>query len=233
MSELVIEKWVAQVPKEVFNAIEDPFRMRRWYGAPPGGVRLGEEGGEELGEPFRVNLLDARGAPFAQTGRVLAVHSDEGLLMEMSWEGGDFGRDTTRASIMLHPAEGGTRIELRQGPFSSPEIHEAHRAYWEFNLERLARVASGEAVPCFEEFWEESGGFVEPLAMSAYVVLAGMREAGAAPELIAQVEETLYTHLARLPEDTAQVLGAVLRARLTGIPKKAGLSLSSTSGTRP
>lgn len=222
MSELVIEKWVAQGPKQVFNAIEDPFRLRRWYGAPPGGVRLGEEGGEEVGELFRVNLLDARGAPFAQTGRILAVYSDEGLLMDLSWEGGNFGREQTRASIMLHPADGGTRIELRQGPFSSHELQEAHRVYWAVNLERLARVASGEAVPCFEEFWEESSGFVEPLGMATYAVLAGMREAGAAPELIAQLEETLYTHLARLPEDTARVLGAVLRARLNGTPRGGG-----------
>jgi uncharacterized protein YndB with AHSA1/START domain len=216
MSALEMERWVAQSPKQVFKAIEDPSQLRRWYGAPPGGVRLGEEGGEEEGEPFRVNLLDAKGAPFAQTGRILAVSPDEGLLMELAWDGGDLGRETTRVSLLLRPADGGTRIELHQGPFSSPESKEAHRAYWEANLGRLARVASGEAVSCFEEFWEESSGFVEPLGMAAYTVLVGMREAGAAPELLAQLEETIYAHLSRLPEETANVLGAVLRARLNG-----------------
>ncbi|HSP81273.1 MAG TPA: SRPBCC domain-containing protein [Myxococcaceae bacterium] len=216
MSELAMEKWVAQNPKQVFKAIEDPSQVRRWYGAPSGGVRLGEEGGEEVGEPFRVNLLDAKGAPFAQTGRILAVYPGEGISMELAWDGGNLGSETTRVSILLRPADGGTRIEVRQGPFSSPEIQEAHRAYWEANLGRLARVVSGEAVPCFEEFWEESSGFVEPLGMAAYTVLVGMREAGAAPELLAQLEETLYAHLARLPEETANALGAVLRARLDG-----------------
>ena len=76
-------------------------------------------------------------------------------------------------------------------------------------------------MPCFEECWEESSGFVEPLGMAAYTVLAGVREAGASPETLAQLEETLYTHLARLPEETARVLGAVLRERLkAGLPRR-------------
>ena len=46
--------------------------------------------------------------------------------------------------------------------------------------------------------------------------LAGLRVGYAAgpTEVIAQLEDTLYTHLARLPEDTADTLGAVLRMRL-------------------
>ncbi|MCY1074026.1 SRPBCC family protein [Archangium lansingense] len=213
---LELEWWVAQSPEQVFAAIEDPFQMRRWYGAPAGGHRLGEEGDVEGGEPFRVNVLDAKGAPLTQTGRILKVHPGRGFEMELAWNGGDFGYETTRLSFTLQPAEGGTRIEVRQGPISSHAVEDAHRAFWKANVGRLTRVASGEAVPCFEEFWEESSGFVEPLGMAAYTVLAGMREAGAAPELLAQVEETLYSHLSRLPEETAKVLGAVLRARLQG-----------------
>jgi uncharacterized protein YndB with AHSA1/START domain len=218
MSELMMEVWVARPPSQVFEAIKDPFQLRRWYGAPPGGVRLGERGGDNVGEPFRVDLLDEHGVAFAQTGRVLAVYPGEGLELELAWDGGNLGSETTRASLMLRPHDGGTRIELRQGPFSSPATLRVHQVYWEASLGRLTRVASGEAVPCFEEFWEESGGFVEPLGLAAYTVLAGMREAGAEPETIARLEETLYAHLARLPEETAKVLGAVLRARLNGGP---------------
>jgi uncharacterized protein YndB with AHSA1/START domain len=214
MSELAMDWWVAQPPKEVFAAFEDPFRLRRWYGAPPGGHRIGADGNVVPGEPFRVEVIDAKGAAFAQIGRILAVEPGEGLLLEMAWEGGNLGRETTRASIALRPVDGGTRLEVRQGPFSSREALEAHRAYWEGCLGRLARIAAGEAVPCFEEFWEESRGFVGPLGAAAYAVLAGMREAGAAPEVIAQIEESLYAHLVRLPEETTEMLGAVLRARL-------------------
>jgi uncharacterized protein YndB with AHSA1/START domain len=214
MSELATEVFVPRTPVEVFTAFEDAFSLRRWYGAPPGCHRTGSDGSVAPGESFRVELVDAQGAPFAQVGRILEVDPGHGLELEMAWEGGTLGQETTRASIFLRPVDGGTRVEVRQGPFSCPAGLDAHRDYWQANLGRLARVATGEPVPCFEEFWDESLGFVEPLGMAAYTVLAGLREAGAAPEVIAQVEETLYAHLARLPEETAEALGAVLRERL-------------------
>jgi uncharacterized protein YndB with AHSA1/START domain len=214
MSELKMEWWVDRSPHQVYEAFADPFQMRRWYGAPPGGMRLGEEGDEADEAVFRVNVLDAKGARRVQTGRVLQVRTDESFLVQLTWDGGDYGHETTALSFSLHGDKGGTRIELTQGPFSSPEFQEAHRTYWEANLERLLRVVSGEAVPCFEEFWEESSGYGEPLGVAVHAVLAGMREAGAAPELLTQLEDTLYTHLTRLPEETARVLGAVLRERL-------------------
>lgn len=217
MSELAIDIGVAQPPEVVFSAFTDAFRLRRWYGAPPGCHRTGASGDVSPGESFRVTLIDAEDAPFTQRGRILSVEPGESLVLEMAWEGGGFERETTRASISLRPVDGGTRVEVRHGPFSSPAALEAHRAYWQANLGRLARVAAGEAVPCFEEFWEESLGFADPLGVAAYTVLAGLREAGAAPETLAQIEETLYVHLARLPEETAEVLGAVLRARLKDV----------------
>ena len=166
------------------------------------------------GTSFRVDMLDADGAPFAQLGRIVEVQPNHGIELEMSWQGGTLGREQTRVSIRLQSAEGGTRIEIRQGPFSSAASLEAHRSYWRENLDRLARVLTGEAVPCYEEFWEESLGFVDPLAVATYAVLAGLREAGTAPDLVRQVEDTLYSQLARLPEETVALLGAVLRERM-------------------
>jgi len=214
MSELVLEIQLAQSLNDVMAAFDDPFRLRRWFVGPPGSYRTGGDGTLVPGEPFRVELIDAEGQAFAQVSRLLSVVPGEGFEMEMAWQGGGMGRETTRAAITLRASKGGTRIHIRQGPFSSSEAQEAHRAYWEHCLARLARVASGEAVPCFEEFREESVGFDEPLGMAAYTVLAGMREAGAPPEVIAQVEEALYAHLPRVTDDTTAALAAVLRARL-------------------
>jgi uncharacterized protein YndB with AHSA1/START domain len=217
MSELVLEVQLAQSLDEVMAAFDDPFRMRRWFVGPPGSYRTGGDGTMALGEPFRINLVDAEGKAFAQVSRILSVVPDQGFEMEMAWQGGGMGRETTRAAITLRAHEGGTRIHIRQGPFSNPSLLDAHRAYWEHCLARLARVASGEAVPSFEEFWEESLGFDEPLGLAAYTVLAGMREAGAPPEVIAQVEEALYAHLPRVTDDTTAVLAAVLRSRLKDV----------------
>jgi uncharacterized protein YndB with AHSA1/START domain len=214
MSELMLEVQLAQPLDDVFGAFDDPFRLRRWFGAPPGSHRTGGDGTMAPGETFRVNLVDTQGLPYAQACRILSVVPGQGFEMEMAWEGGDLGREPTRASITLRASEGGTQVHIRQGPFSNPDVLDAHRAYWEHCLARLGRIASGEAVPCYEEFWEESLGFDEPLGMAAYTVLAGMREAGAPPEVIAQVEQALYAHLPRVADDTTGVLAAVLRARL-------------------
>jgi uncharacterized protein YndB with AHSA1/START domain len=215
MNELAMEVWVPKAPEEVFQlAFDDGLRMRRWYGAPPGCFRMGGEIASGPGDTYRVDLLDSEGTPFTQEGRLLEWDEGKGMMFDMRWMGGKMSGEKTLVTISLRPAEGGTRIEVRQGPFSSPELLEAHRAYWQANLGRLKRVTAGEAVPCFEEFWEESRGFIEPLGIAAYTVLAGLREAGAASEVISQLEETLYAWLPRVPEETAAVLGAVLRARL-------------------
>ncbi|QSQ24787.1 SRPBCC domain-containing protein [Pyxidicoccus parkwayensis] len=214
MSELTLDVWIARGPDAVFESFTDPFRLRRWYGAPPGGHRTGATGDVASGEPFRVNLIDASGEPFTQRGQILAVAPGEGLELEMAWDGGGLGAEATRASIALRPVDGGTRVEVRQGPFSSAESLEAHRRWWGTCLGRLVRVAAGDAVPCFEEFWEESRGFIGPLGVAAYTVLAGLRETGASAETVTQVEELLYTHLPRLTPETAEVLSAVLRSRV-------------------
>jgi uncharacterized protein YndB with AHSA1/START domain len=216
MSELTVEVRVGPPPGEVFGAIEDSVLLRRWFGAPPGGYRLVAEGDATPGEAFRVQLLDAQGTPFAQVGRVLEVMPGEGLVLEMGWEGGPLAGETTRATLKLHAHEGGTRVEVRQGPFQSQEALVAHQGYWEACLGRLARVVAGEAVPCLEEFWDEAEGYTGPLGVAAYAVLAGLREAGAPAEDIARVEELLYTHLPRLSEETAEILSTLVNARVRG-----------------
>ena len=219
MSELNIELRVSHPPEAVFRALEDPILLWRWFGAPPGGYRLGAQGDDAPGEPYRVDLLDARGQPFAQVGRIVEMMPGQGMVMEMGWEGGPLaGGKPTRASFRLYPHEGGTRVEVVQGPFESREALLAHEGYWEASLKRLARVVAGEAVPTLEEFWYESEGYTEPLGVAAYTVLAGLREAGAPAEAIAQVEEVLYTHLPKLPEETAGILTALLCARVRETP---------------
>lgn len=214
MNELIYERVLAATPEAIFEAFADPFKLRRWYGAPPGSHRVGADGEVAPGEPFRVALVDGDGAHFAQIGRVVEVEPGERLVLEMAWEDWPLGPSATTVAIAFEAVPGGTRVEVRQGPFAHRRELEAHQAYWETGLARLARVVSGEAVPCFEEFWEESRGYTDPIGVAAYTVLAGLREAGAPPAVVAEVEDALYAHLTQLPEETAAVLGAVLRGRL-------------------
>ncbi|RKH60727.1 SRPBCC family protein [Corallococcus aberystwythensis] len=216
MSELKLEWKLPAPPDAVFPAFAQPALIRRWFGAPPGCHRTHAPDPGALGQPYRVGLRDAAGRVFSQVGCIVEVDPGRFLALEMDWEGGPVPPGRTRAELTFHAGEGGTRLELRQGPFADDAARDAHLAYWEACLGRLERVVAGEAVPCFEEFWEESRGYVGPLAVAAYAVLAGLREAGAAKEAVAQVEDLLYTHLPRLREDTADVLGAVLQSRVEG-----------------
>ncbi|NOK08898.1 SRPBCC family protein [Corallococcus exercitus] len=216
MSALELEWKLPAPPDAVFPAFAQPALIRRWFGAPPGCHRTHAPDPGALGQPYRVGLRDAAGRAFSQVGCIVEVDPGRFLALEMDWEGGPVPPGRTRAELTFHASEGGTRLELRQGPFTDDAARDAHRAYWEACLGRLARVVAGEAVPCFEEFWEESRGYVGPLAVAAYAVLAGLREAGAPKEAVAQVEDVLYAHLPRLREDTADVLGAVLQSRVEG-----------------
>ncbi|MFB1483173.1 SRPBCC domain-containing protein [Corallococcus sp. RDP092CA] len=216
MSDLTLEWRLPAPPDAVFPALSEPALIRRWFGAPPGCHRTHAPDPGALGQPYRVGLRDAAGRAFAQVGCIVEVAPGRFLALEMDWEGGPVPAGRTRAELTFHATDGGTRLELRQGPFADDAARDAHRAYWEACLGRLSRVVAGEAVPCFEEFWEESRGYVGPLAVAAYAVLAGLREAGAPRETVAQVEDVLYTHLSRLREDTAAVLGAVLQSRVEG-----------------
>lgn len=216
MSDLTLEWRLPAPPDAVFPALSEPALIRRWFGAPPGCHRTHAPDPGALGQPYRVGLRDAAGRAFAQVGCIVEVEPGRFLALEMDWEGGPVPAGRTRAELTFHAADGGTRLELRQGPFADDAARDAHRAYWEACLGRLSRVVAGEAVPCFEELWEESRGYVGPLAVAAYAVLAGLREAGAPRETVAQVEDVLYTHLSRLREDTAAVLGAVLQSRVEG-----------------
>lgn len=214
MSELAIDVWLPQTPDEVFACFEDVYGLRRWYGPPPGCLRSGEDLVLVPGEPFRIELIDGEGGSFAQEAQVLAWEPNRGLTIEMRWTGGGLPAEPSRAVIQMSASKGGTRLEIRQGPLSDRKAVEAMRACWQDNLAKLQRVAAGEAVPCFEEFRDEAKGFVDPLGLAAYAVLAGLRESGAGSEAVDAVEETLYSHLPRLSEELAEILGTVLRERI-------------------
>ncbi len=215
MNELVLAHHFAHPLAEVFQACTEPEQARRWWGAPPGYRRVGTTGTLAPGAKFRMDIRGATGERVVLIGQLREVTQDRSLTVATRWSGGPLdGRTTT--VVLTFAAEGaGTRLDLRHGPFDEDRLLEGHRAYWQHAFGRLARVLAGETLPCFEELLEESRAFQDPLGVAAYAVLAGLRAAGAPAETIAQVEATLYTHLAALSAEPYGMLADVLRARLS------------------
>jgi hypothetical protein len=50
---------------------------------------------------------------------------------------------STRVTVTLQDADGGTRLTLRHDDLPNPELRHGHRVAWETYLPRLATRASG------------------------------------------------------------------------------------------
>lgn len=192
---------LAGSPDDVVRAFTDPFRFRRWYAGPPGAVRVGAEGSLDA---FTIRFVDDAGRPFLQRGRIVELGPAR-IVVESRWTGGGLPRAKSRAVLTLGRSGKKTHLAVR--------VPKALAPLWRANTGRLARLLAGEAPPCFEELADEAHGFEGVLGAAAWAVLAGMREGGASPRELARVEDALYTHLARAPEETQALLRAVLQSR--------------------
>ena len=147
--------WVPASPPEVFGFFTDPDRYVQWMGSSveldpvPGGV-------------YRVRMADG----FSAAGRFLAVEPPH--LVVFSWgfaddeaasrtkhAGADAGpgarampAGSTRVTVTLGEADGGTLLTLRHENLPSESLREGHDVAWNTYLPRLAvRAAGGDPGP--------------------------------------------------------------------------------------
>jgi uncharacterized protein YndB with AHSA1/START domain len=147
---------LAAAPGAVFPYFTDPARYVRWMGSEadldpvPGGT-------------FRVRMPDG----FRAAGTFVQV--DPPHLVAFTWgfadadaarrskhepnragtgTGNPMPPGSTRVTVTLGPADGGTRLTLRHDGLPSPDLVEGHRVAWGTYLPRLAvRVAGGDPGP--------------------------------------------------------------------------------------
>ncbi len=132
----------------IFRALMDPDVLQRWYGphgwtvhpesieldARPGGIRrfaMIMDDDPEMGAPFH--------------GRHAAVVPDEMVEIHEALPGPD-GEPTEHLILLrieLVPVDGGTRIELRQGPLPE-DVHPTAKGAWESSLDRLRALLDAE-----------------------------------------------------------------------------------------
>lgn len=141
-------------PSDVFPYFTDPARLVQWMGSEatlepvPGGVyRLRMPDGFEAAGQF------AEVEPPHRIVFTWGFASDEAAQRtkhQRSDNAGvsDMPPGSTRVTVTLQPAEGGTHLTLRHDNLPSLELREGNRVGWEAYLPRLAvRAAGGDPGP--------------------------------------------------------------------------------------
>ena len=140
---------IMAAPQDVFPYFTDPARYVRWMGnqaklePEPGGI-------------YRVHMSDG----FEAAGTFLQIQPPH--LVAFTWgfaddeaarhvkhhkaetiSGSAMLAGSTRVTVTLQDADGGTRLTLRHDDLPSPELRHGHQVAWETYLPRLAARATG------------------------------------------------------------------------------------------
>ncbi len=142
---IVVDETFPHAPEVVWRAITDSALMSRWMMPPTGFVA-------EVGTRFTFTTKPAGKWDGTISCQVLEVVEQERLAF--SWSGGDAGnagygsRLETIVTIMLSPADGGTRVRLIHAGFLLPRNEVAYRNMsegWTVVLKRLEAVVADPA----------------------------------------------------------------------------------------
>jgi uncharacterized protein YndB with AHSA1/START domain len=145
---------LAATPGDVFRYFTDPVRYVQWMGSEaelepvPGGT-------------YRVRMPDG----FRAAGTFLQIDPPHRLVFTWGFADADAAQrskheqaeassgnpmpaGSTRVTVTLDAADGGTRLTLRHDDLPNDELRDGHRVAWQTYLPRLAlRVAGGDPGP--------------------------------------------------------------------------------------
>lgn len=143
--ELSMTRWFDAAPEIVYRAFADPAQVSQWWGplayhVPHDGIDLDVRTGGHV----RLTMVSHLGLPDAPVGITLSEVVENRLIVGYEIANGFPGLpDGTKLtlSIELIPENGGTRLELRQGPLSD-EIHDGAVVGWAQTLDKLASLVA-------------------------------------------------------------------------------------------
>lgn len=138
-TQLHLEKIIAVPPERVFAAFVDAEQLRHWFG--PIGFTVPDlqvdavEGGE-----YRLAIQPPEGDAFHIRGTFRSIETPLHLAFTFVYEEPDPDDQETLVTVILEPAEQGTRVVLEQGPFKTEARRALHHDGWTDSLERLEQA---------------------------------------------------------------------------------------------
>jgi uncharacterized protein YndB with AHSA1/START domain len=135
---LHLERTLDARPETVFAAFVEPEKLTSWWG-PAGFTAPGVELDVREGGRYRIRMQPPDAEAFHLRGRYREVDPARRLVLTFAWEEPDPDDRETVVTLTFLEHDGGTKVVLDQGPFSTEGRRALHEAGWSESFDRLRR----------------------------------------------------------------------------------------------
>lgn len=135
---VVVEEVFSTDPADLWQALTDPDRLRRWIGEVSGDLRLGGTVAMKLTSTYE--------------GKSTITVCEPPSRLETTTD--DLEGGTGTLSARLTPADGGTRLRIEETGLELGKLH-FHGAGWTVHVEDLAAVMRGDEPSDWQTRWKE------------------------------------------------------------------------------
>lgn len=129
---------VPATPQRAFDALTSA-EVEAWWGAPGLYSMRGWRSDMRVGGRWAVEVHLPGGTVQPAGGEYLIVDAPQRVTLsrQYRWDHPTLGRQVTRVTYRFEPIEGGTRVNVRQDEFGSPEAAREHANGWTRTLDLL------------------------------------------------------------------------------------------------
>jgi uncharacterized protein YndB with AHSA1/START domain len=141
---VILERFLAAPPDQVFKAWTDPETLVRWFG--PEGFTTSEITAEaRVGGRWSNTMTSPEGKRYVSSGEVREIVPSERLVIFDEGKGEPMLGHATKIIVTFQPSGPGTAMQLVHGVFKSVEMRDECVRGWTSTFNRLERLMRGEA----------------------------------------------------------------------------------------